>query len=64
MYTVNADFVHTFAGNPLDRGQHLRKDEAALQALQKASSSRVLPFLAEVALGVTIPQLQRLAAAC
>jgi NAD+ diphosphatase len=44
MYTVNADFVHTFAGNPLDRGQHLRKDEAALQALQNASSSRFLLF--------------------
>ena len=44
MYTVNEDFVHTFAGNPLDRGQHLRRDKAALQALQDASSSRFLLF--------------------
>ena len=44
MYTVNEDYVHTFAGNPLDRGQHLRRDEAALQALQDASSSRFLLF--------------------
>ena len=43
MYTVNEDFVHTFAGNPLDRAQHLRRDEAALGALH-ASSSRFLVF--------------------
>ena len=26
MYTVDSSFIHTFAGNPLDRAQNLRKD--------------------------------------
>jgi NAD+ diphosphatase len=44
MYTVDSNFVHTFAGNPLDRAQHLRKDPAELAALQQSSESRFLPF--------------------
>ena len=44
MYTVDPNFVHTFAGNPLDRAQHLRKDQAALGALQRSDTSRFLVF--------------------
>ena len=44
MYTVDSNFVHTFAGNPLDRAQHLRKDQAALGALQRSDTSRFLVF--------------------
>ena len=44
MYTVDSNFVHTFAGNPLDRAQHLRKDQTALGALQRSDTSRFLVF--------------------
>ena len=44
MYTVDSNFVHTFAGNPLDRAQHLRKYQAALGALQRSDTSRFLVF--------------------
>ncbi len=36
--------VHTFAGNPLDRGEALRRDEAAIAALAADSTSEFLPF--------------------
>ena len=35
---------HVFAGSRLDRAAHLRRDEAALEALQKAPGSRLLPL--------------------
>ena len=44
MYTNDSNFTHTFAGNPLDRAQHLRKDEATLSDLKKAKESRFLLF--------------------
>ena len=44
MNTIDPAFVHTFAGNPLDRAQHLRKDAIALEALQHSTSSRFLLF--------------------
>lgn len=44
MYTVDSSFIHTFAGNPLDRAQNLRKDPGALTALQHSSDSQFLPF--------------------
>ena len=31
-------------GNPLDRAHHLRKDQAALDALQRSDTSRFLVF--------------------
>ena len=44
MNIIDPTFVHTFAGNPLDRAQHLRKDAVALEALQHSTSSRFLLF--------------------
>ena len=44
MYAVDSNFVHTFAGNPLDRAHHLRKDQATLDALQRSDTSRFLIF--------------------
>lgn len=44
MYTIDSNFVHTFAGNPLDRAQHLRKDTAALADLESAAGSEFLLF--------------------
>lgn len=44
MYTIDSNFVHTFAGSPLDRAQHLRKDDKALQVLKQARESRFLLF--------------------
>ena len=35
---------HPFAGNPLDRGERERRDEAWLQAAARAAGSRFLPF--------------------
>src|SRR6056300_912435 len=42
MYTVDSNFVHTFAGNPLDRGQQIRKDDGELAKLSQADDSRFL----------------------
>ena len=39
-----SNFVHTFAGNPLDRGEAIRRDEDNLAALLAASDSLFLPF--------------------
>ena len=36
--------VHTFAGNPLDRGEAIRRDEAAITALAEDARSLFLPF--------------------
>ena len=36
--------VHTFAGNPLDRGEALRRDEADVAALKQHPNSRFLIF--------------------
>ncbi len=36
--------VHTFAGNPLDRGEVLRRDEANIEALAQDPTSLFLPF--------------------
>jgi len=36
--------VHSFAGNPLDRADAQRRDEAWLRAAEKDSASRFLPF--------------------
>jgi len=36
--------VHTFAGNPLDRGEALRRDEATIIALAEDPQSLFLPF--------------------
>lgn len=44
MYTADPNFVHTFAGNPLDRAQHLRKDDAVLNTLRQAEDSQYLLF--------------------
>lgn len=44
MYLPDPDFVHTFAGNPLDRAQHLRKDDAALSTLRHAKDSQYILF--------------------
>jgi NAD+ diphosphatase len=44
MNTKNSNFIHTFAGNPLDRAQHLRKDPTALKTLQHSDNSRYLLF--------------------
>jgi len=38
------NFVHTFAGNPLDRGEALRRDEHSLAQLLRAEDSVFLPF--------------------
>jgi len=39
-----ANHVHTFAGNPLDRSEALRRDEATLAQLQQDADSLFLPF--------------------
>ncbi len=39
-----SDLVHTFAGNPLDRGEALRRDETTLSNLADAADSRFLAF--------------------
>lgn len=44
MQTHDLNFVHTFAGNPLDRAQHLRKNKQALTDLRQAEHSRFLLF--------------------
>ena len=36
--------LHTFAGNPLERGERERRDEAWIDAARSAASSRFLPF--------------------
>ena len=36
--------THTFAGNPLDRGEALRRDEASIDALGQRADARFLPF--------------------
>jgi len=36
--------VHTFAGNPLDRSESLRRDEAAIAGLAEDPSTQFLPF--------------------
>ena len=38
------DIVHTFAGNPLDRGDALRRDADWLSAAERDSASRYLPM--------------------
>jgi len=37
--------IHIFAGNPLDRGDHERRDEDWLSASAKAATSKFLPLL-------------------
>ncbi len=44
MYTVDSNFVHMFAGNPLDRGQQIRKDDGEMATLSQADDSRFLLF--------------------
>jgi len=39
-----ANFIHTFAGNPLDRAEAIRRDEAAVAALFEAPDSIFLAF--------------------
>ncbi|XOV82520.1 MAG: NAD(+) diphosphatase [bacterium] len=39
-----ANHVHTFAGNPLDRAESIRRDENAIQALVQAQESVFLTF--------------------
>ena len=39
-----SNFVHTFAGNPLDRGEAIRRDESAVTELLHAPDSVFLPF--------------------
>ncbi|MEM7003677.1 MAG: NAD(+) diphosphatase [Pseudomonadota bacterium] len=36
--------VHTFAGNPLDRGEALRRDEANIEALRQSAAAQFLVF--------------------
>ena len=36
--------VHTFAGNPLDRGESIRRDESAIEALAQNPNSQFLAF--------------------
>lgn len=36
--------IHPFAGNPLDRGERERRDEAWIAASERADGSRFLPF--------------------
>ena len=36
--------VHRFAGNPLDRGEQERRDEAWIEAVARDGASRFLPF--------------------
>jgi NAD+ diphosphatase len=43
MVTVSTH-THTFAGNPLDRGEALRRDEASIDALAKSAEAVYLPF--------------------
>lgn len=43
MLTVSTH-THTFAGNPLDRGEALRRDEASIVALAQHADARYLPF--------------------
>lgn len=38
------NFTHTFAGNPLDRSQHLRRDEETLNTLANSKAAKYLPF--------------------
>ena len=38
------NFTHTFAGNPLDRSQHLRRSEETLNALAASKMAKYLPF--------------------
>ena len=35
---------HTFAGNPLDRAEHIRRDEEAIQELIKSKEGKYLVF--------------------
>ena len=35
---------HTYAGNPLDRGEAIRRDEADIETLAESSQARFLPF--------------------
>ena len=44
MQNTYENFTHTFAGNPLDRGQHLRRDEQTITALAASEAARYLPF--------------------
>lgn len=39
-----SNFIHTFAGNPLDRGEALRRDESNVDQLLTDSNSVFLPF--------------------
>jgi NAD+ diphosphatase len=39
-----ANLVHTFAGNPLDRAESIRRDKAAIDSLAAAQDSRFLTF--------------------
>lgn len=43
-YYVLSNQVHTFAGNPLDRGESIRRDEAAIEALAQDPNSLFLSF--------------------
>ena len=39
-----AEFKHTYAGNPYDRGETLRRSEETIADLQGKNSSLFLPF--------------------
>ncbi|MEM7099921.1 MAG: NAD(+) diphosphatase [Pseudomonadota bacterium] len=39
------EHVHTYAGNPLERGEALRRDEDHIRRLQQSAEARFLPFL-------------------
>lgn len=43
MVTVSTH-THTFAGNPLDRGESIRRDEASIDALAASDKALYLPF--------------------
>ncbi len=40
-----SEFVHTFAGNPLERGEALRRDEATIEDLAAKPKAKFLPFV-------------------
>jgi NAD+ diphosphatase len=44
MQNTYENFTHTFAGNPLDRSQHLRRNEQTLSALAASAAAKYLPF--------------------
>jgi NAD+ diphosphatase len=41
---ANSGAIHTFSGNPMDRADALRRDEAAIKEASVSADSRYLPF--------------------